>query len=262
MIYAICIGRDGSRGFPLKNTHKINDMPLMAYPIQAALNSKYVDEVYFSTESRKLKYVAEKYGAIVIDRPKELATDEALSDDVWVHAYEWIMENGSINTYGDDIALGDDTIRELKKRNIEFALLMFANSPCVNGWMIDEMIEILRKDDYADSICTVSKYNMYSPARMRKFKTDIGKEIYIEPYKLELAEASTCDRDSVDDCYIYDCSCCVVKPKCIEEMENGMPPQKWLGNNIIGYKQSIPTFDIDFEWQLGALQYWIDRNWY
>ena len=295
MIYAIVIGRDNSRGLPGKNHLKINGMPLMAYPIQAALNSKYVDEVYFSTESRRLKYIAEKWGATVIDRPKELAIDEALSDDVFIHAYEWLIENGSINTYGDAIALDVDTIRELKKRNIEFLLLMFANSPCVNSWMIDEMIEILRGDPKADSICTISLYNMYSPIRMRKFRKDIIYEDvdivkheivendesvninidvevygditreetdYVVPYVPEILEGSTCDRDSGEDSYIYDCSCAIVRPDCIEEIEDGQLPQRWLGKNILGYKQTIPAIDIDFKWQLGQLQYWIDTHWY
>ena len=264
-IYAIIIGREGSKGYPGKNTVKINGMPLMAYPIMAAHGSKYVDEIYFSTESRKLKYIAEDHGAIVIDRPKELATDAALSDDVWAHAWNWILDNAPINTWGDDISLLEDVVRNLKLKQIEFLILMFANAPCIASYMIDEMSERLREGTYYDSICTISKYNMYNPIRMR-----VSKEVklnegnmsnWVLPYVPDILKGSTCDRDSSEDSYIYDCSCAVVRPNCIEDIEEGQLPQRWLGKNILGYKQTIPALDIDFEWQKFQVEYWLKRNW-
>jgi len=51
MIIAILIGRDGSVGIPKKNVYPILNRPLMSYPLLAAQNSKFVDEVYVSTDS-------------------------------------------------------------------------------------------------------------------------------------------------------------------------------------------------------------------
>ena len=240
MIIAIVIGRDGSRGFPLKNTHKIDGMPLMAYPIEAAQRSKNVDKVYFSTESKKLKYIAEDYGAIVIDRPKRLSTDEALSDDVWKHAFDWIQ-------------------KEDLYEPVVFYLLLFANAIGINSWMIDDMIEKLRKVPAADSICTVSPYPTFTPYRMRKV-SPLG---YLVPFIDDLKwDEISCDRETGGVPYIYDCCCCVVKPKCIIEMEDGLPPQKWLGQNILPYENLSPLFDIDYEFQLPMLKHWVNAHWF
>ncbi|HMZ27589.1 MAG TPA: cytidylyltransferase, partial [Elusimicrobiota bacterium] len=43
---ALLLGRDGSQGFPGKNTHPLLGRPLMAYPLLAARAAKTVDGVY------------------------------------------------------------------------------------------------------------------------------------------------------------------------------------------------------------------------
>ena len=54
MINAILIGRGGSTGLPGKNIMKILGRPLMHYPILAALNSKYINNVYLSTDDNEI----------------------------------------------------------------------------------------------------------------------------------------------------------------------------------------------------------------
>lgn len=78
MIAALLLGREGSIGFPGKNTHQVVGRPLMEYPLLAALNAKSVDTVYVSTDSPKIKEIARKDGAEIIDRPAYLCTKEAL----------------------------------------------------------------------------------------------------------------------------------------------------------------------------------------
>ena len=90
MIVAILIGREGSVGIPKKNVYPILNRPLMSYPLLAAQNSKFVDEVYVSTDSEDIINVGKKLGAKIIDRPSELATSEAVVEDAYVHAYEFI----------------------------------------------------------------------------------------------------------------------------------------------------------------------------
>jgi hypothetical protein len=243
---------------------------MMAYPILAAMDSTKVSygQVYFSTEDKRLKAIAREYNAKVIDRPKELATDEALGEDVFVHAYEWVKMN---NKYIGKWEIKDADLFP-EKTKIEFVVLMFANAPCIMSWMLDEMVEQLSGAVGADSICTVSKYNMFSPIRMRRYVTSIcldgrcgcGGGRYkenIKSYVEGIQDKGTCDRDSVEDAYIYDCSCAVVRPKCLENIKYGLLPQRWLGRNILGYKQEDPALDVDYEWQMGQIKWWLDRNW-
>tara|TARA_Y100000004_G_C8953914_1_gene429871 strand:- start:3354 stop:4034 length:681 start_codon:yes stop_codon:yes gene_type:complete len=96
MISAIIPARGGSKGILGKNLKEINGIPLLGYPIIAAKDSKYISEVYVSTDSEDIKSVALKYGAKVIDRPKELAGDHSLDIDVMKHAVEYLNLNNDI----------------------------------------------------------------------------------------------------------------------------------------------------------------------
>ncbi|MEQ5138507.1 MULTISPECIES: cytidylyltransferase domain-containing protein [Providencia] len=76
---AIIPARSGSKGLPNKNILMLLGKPLMAYTIEAAINSKLFERVIVSTDSIEYKEIAEKYGAEVIIRDKELASDQATS---------------------------------------------------------------------------------------------------------------------------------------------------------------------------------------
>ena len=58
MIVAILIGRGGSVGLPNKNVYPLLNRPLMSYPLLAAQNSKFVDDVYVSTDSKEIMDIA------------------------------------------------------------------------------------------------------------------------------------------------------------------------------------------------------------
>ena len=64
-ILCIILARGGSKGIPKKNIFLINGHPLISYSIFAGLNSKYIDKVVVSTDSKKIKSISEKYGASV-----------------------------------------------------------------------------------------------------------------------------------------------------------------------------------------------------
>ena len=88
MIVAILIGRDGSTGFPGKNTYPVLGRPLVAYPILTARQVEEIERVYVSTDSPGIREVAEGLGARIIERPAELATKEALGEHAYRHAGE------------------------------------------------------------------------------------------------------------------------------------------------------------------------------
>ena len=242
MISALCIGRGGSKGMPGKNVFPIGKMnyPMMAYPLIAARDCIDIDEVFFSSDDKLLKEIGVMWGAKIIDRPPELCTDEALGEDAFVHGYNWI-DKYTFGHFG----------------KIEFIVLLFANAPCINSKILTDMISLLRYSG-ADSCCTVSKYNMFSPYRMRCVNLQRGTvDNYLTQF--ELSE-SNCDRDSAGDFYIYDCSAAVVTPRCLEDIDYGFLPQKWLGRGVLPYIQEIPALDVDYEFQIGQVEYWLVRN--
>ena len=77
MIAAVIPARGGSKGLPGKNIKKINGKPLIAWSIESALDSKFIDKVFVSTEDLNIKKSALKYGANIDIRPLNLASDTA-----------------------------------------------------------------------------------------------------------------------------------------------------------------------------------------
>ena len=98
-VTAIITARGGSKSIPRKNIVDVQGLPLIAYSIIAALESRYVDECYVTTEDDEIKEVSKRYGAKVIDRPVELADDHSLSQDAVAHALEQITESKQLPEY-------------------------------------------------------------------------------------------------------------------------------------------------------------------
>ena len=87
--------RSGSKGIIDKNIVDVAGKPLMAYTIEAARGSAYVDEVIVSTDSALYAEVACKFGAIVpFLRPAELATDISPEMDTTMHLMSWLEREG------------------------------------------------------------------------------------------------------------------------------------------------------------------------
>jgi CMP-N,N'-diacetyllegionaminic acid synthase len=92
-VLAIIPARGGSKGIPGKNIKIINGKPLLAWTIEQAKASKYIDRFILSSDDEKIISVALKYECEVpFKRPKELATDFVGSMPVLIHAMEAISE--------------------------------------------------------------------------------------------------------------------------------------------------------------------------
>lgn len=239
MIAAILIGREGSVGFPGKNIYPVLGKPLMAYPLIAAKNAKMVDQVYISTDSEKIKAIGREYGAEIIDRPPELCTKEALGEHAFVHGYRWIMERTGTRP--------------------DLVVLLFCNAATILSETIDEGINILRNNPGYDSAVTVSRYNMWSPLRARKIGPDgllhpfVPFEVFGDPKTLN------CDRDSQGDVWFADMSVSIVRPSCLDHLDEGLLPQKWMGQRIYPLEQ-WGGCDVDYEWQIPQVEYWLKKH--
>ena len=201
-------------------------------------HGKYVEKIFISTDSKDIRKIGEQNGAIYIKRPSELCTDVALGDDAFRHGYYWIKEN--------------------IQSDIELIVLLFCNSVCVTNKLIEKGIEILQNDIELDSVVTVSKYNMWSPLRARKINNMNLLEPFMPFEVIGDPNTLSCDRDSQGDVWFADMGLTIVRPRCFENMENGMLPQKYMGNKIYPLKQEA-GFDIDYEWQLPMVEFWLKK---
>ena len=79
---AVIPARGGSKRFPKKNIVDFFGKPLIAYTIQAALETGLFEKVTVSTDDKEIATISEAFGALVTMRPPELATDQARVHDV------------------------------------------------------------------------------------------------------------------------------------------------------------------------------------
>ena len=239
MIIALLMGRKESQGFPGKNTYPVCGKPLMSYPLGAALGSKHIKNVYVSTDDDTIKQYALQHSAHVIDRPKELCAPEALGEDVYVHGYHWIKEH--------------------LKKDIDILVLLMCNAPMITAELIDQGIHVLLDDESIDSAVSVSQYNMWGPVRARK----INRKGFLEPMVpidvFDNAGELSCDRDSQGDVWFADMGVSVVRSRCIENIHQGLLPQRWVGRKIYPLKQ-WGGFDVDYEWQIPQLEDWLRKH--
>lgn len=127
---AIIPARGGSKRLPRKNILDLCGKPLIAYSIEAGLESKYIDKVVVSSDDEEILSVAQKFKADIIRRPDELANDTATTFDTLQH-----------------------TIESLSKK-YDYTVLLQPTSPLRNSQHIDEAIEFLNSKN-ADAVISV-----------------------------------------------------------------------------------------------------------
>lgn len=90
---AFIFARGGSKGLPGKNIKQLAGKPLLHYAIEVAKATPSIDKVFVSTDDQSIKQSALDAGAIVIDRPEELAGDKSPEWFAWRHAITWVEEH-------------------------------------------------------------------------------------------------------------------------------------------------------------------------
>ncbi len=94
-ILGLVPARGGSKGLPRKNIARVLEKPLIAWTIEEALKSAYIDKVAVSTDDQEIVSIASQYGAEVpFVRPVQLATDTAEMVDVVLHAADFFKARG------------------------------------------------------------------------------------------------------------------------------------------------------------------------
>lgn len=130
---AIVPARGGSKGLPRKNSRLLHGKPLVAYSIEAGLAASLVDGVYVSTEDAEVAELAKKFGATLIERPKELASDTAQNDAVILHALDYLSDLG---IYPDTIVLLQPTSPLRTARHIDECIAAFHKAEAVSAMSI------------------------------------------------------------------------------------------------------------------------------
>ena len=122
--YAFVFARGGSKGLPGKNIKPLLGKPLIQYSIEVALQTSGIDKVFVSTDDKDIAKISRSVGAIVIERPIELAQDDSPEWQAWQHAINWVREiYGEFETF---ISLpATSPLRSVK--DVELAILRKSN---------------------------------------------------------------------------------------------------------------------------------------
>lgn len=92
-IIAIIPARGGSRGIPKKNIKSLCGKPLIGWTIEQAKESKFVDEIFVSTDSDEIANISREFGAKIIIRPDNLSGDTCSTESALLHASETIEDD-------------------------------------------------------------------------------------------------------------------------------------------------------------------------
>ncbi len=88
----VCLipARGGSKRFPKKNIARLKGKPLLAYAVEAARASAVFSSVWVSTEDVEIAAAGRACGALIHDRPEELAGDRATLWQVGTAFADWL----------------------------------------------------------------------------------------------------------------------------------------------------------------------------
>lgn len=153
---AIIPARGNSKRLPNKNIKLLGGIPLMVHSVNYAKQHGFIDAVYVTTDDNDLKHIALQHGALVIDRPNELAGDL----EPTVTALKHVLQS-----------IDDD---------IENIVLLQPTNPLRPKFLLAETFQLFIEKDY-DSLFTVSRNH-------QKFGT-INEDVF-KPFNYKIGQRS------------------------------------------------------------------------
>jgi len=143
-ILGLIPARGGSKGLPRKNVALLAGKPLIAWTIEQARSSRYLDRIVVSSDDSEIMSVAGRYGAEVpFRRPAALAADDAGSIDTVIHSVEFFRSSGTL---------------------FDYLVLLEPTSPLREAEDIDNCVELLVDDGRGKSVVSVSRLEGMHPA--------------------------------------------------------------------------------------------------
>lgn len=220
----LCIipARGGSKRIPRKNIRPFLGKPIIAYSIEAALNSGLFDEVMVSTDDAEIAEIALKYGAKVpFMRTEKTSNDYATTFDV---IEEVLIKYKDTNKHYDVVCC------------------IYACAPFVTSNKLTESHKILETNNY-DSVFPVIPFG-FPIQRSLKFEEDKIKFFYPE---FSLARSQDLEKSYHDAGQFY----WMQTNKCLEQ-------KKILTENsgsIIISEMEGQDIDNEVDWKLAELKY-------
>jgi len=192
-ILGVIPARGGSKSVPRKNIAPLLGRPLIAYSIAAAQASQYLTHFVVSSDDAEILAVARLYGARILERPADLASDTAPTLPVVQHALR--------------------TLEAQDQLTFDYVVLLQPTTPMRTVADVDAVIEKLVSTG-SDSVVSVCDVDAYHPARMRRIVDDQLVELPIREPK-EMAR-----RQDLEPIYIRNGAIYAVRREVILEQNS------------------------------------------
>ena len=191
-VLAIVPARKGSKGLKDKNIKKFAGKPLIYWPIKSAKNSKYINNLIVSTDSKKIRNYCKSINVDVpFLRPKNISKDNSKSIEFIIHALNFLKKKGKF---------------------FDYVVLLEPTSPLTTSKDVDKALLKLHKNKkIADSIVGVSENINHHPS----YNVRLNKLGMIKPYQKKFRILR---RQEIKKLFFYDGSLYISKTdKLIEK---------------------------------------------
>ena len=218
-VMALIPARGGSKGVPRKNIRLLLGKPLIAYSIEHAQASVFINRMIVSTDDAEIAEIARQWGAEVpFMRPPEYAQDLSPDIDVFRHALVWLAEHEGYQP--------------------ELVVHLRPTGPVRRVELIDQAISQMLAHPEADALRSVS-WPIQTPYKMWRMDND-G---YLHPL-LHVDGRPDCQsmpRQMLPEVWWQNGYVDVIRPRAILEMDS------MTGRRVLPFVVNEPIYEIDYE---------------
>jgi CMP-N,N'-diacetyllegionaminic acid synthase len=222
----ICLipARGGSKGIPGKNIIKFCKKPLISWSIEQAAGSKYIKDVFVTSDDQKILQVSSNAGAKIIKRPARLAADTSATEDALLHALDYLEQA----TY----------------KKIDIVVFLQVTSPLRKSEDIDNAIELFLSQR-GDSLFSGAMLDDFCAWQVRNGKFS----------SLTFDYRNRGRRQDKKPYYLENGSIYIFKPDILRKYHNR------LGGEIVFYPMPLwQSFEIDSPEDLGLCEYYMKNK--
>lgn len=220
---AVITARGGSKRIPRKNIKPFLGKPIIAYSIEAALQTGLFDEVMVSTDDEEIADVAKKYGAKVpFMRSEKTSNDFATTAEVMTEVMETYEQNGN---------------------HFDYVCCIYPTAPFITSEVLAQAMKLLEEGD-SDCVIPVVKFS-FPPQRC----VVVNEEEKLVPKWPECMKMRSQDLEP----YYHDCGqfYCMRVDRFLEQKE------MWMKDITPFIQDEINVQDIDTEedWRIAEVKY-------
>jgi len=223
-IVAIIPARGGSKGIRFKNLVDFCGRPLIFWTIKQALASRFICEVFVTSDNDRILRYSQSVGAFAIKRPKKISCDSATSESALEHAISYIQKKSG------------------KKPDV--VIFLQATSPLRDSKDIDRAVELFISNR-ADSLFSASILEDYCIWQALNHKLNSLTYNYKNRVRRQAREPVFLENGSI---YIF-------KPEILFKFNNR------LGGKIIFFPMPFwKSYEIDKTDDLVICEYFMKKN--